>query len=109
MRPLPAAGEVDVEVAGQRQQGGLLGLGVDPEDHHRVGVERGGAAPQDRVAGLEAGAVVDADEQDVLRLAGLGGRRERGTDVDARQGTGLVVGPVDAAGRRQADQRRARC
>ena len=59
----PVAGDLDREVARDREHGGRVRLGVEPQEHQRV---------RPRVLAALAVALVGADEQDRLRLAGLG-------------------------------------
>ena len=74
---LAPVGDGDPEVAGEGQQLGLGLVGVDPQDHDRVGedalVVAGGG-----VVLVEAGGAVRADQQVVLRLAGVLGGGHRG-------------------------------
>ena len=112
------AGDVDVEVAGKRQHGDAVGVGVDAQHHDRVAAlahpfavaERPGV----RRVGIDAGAVVGAGDEEVLGLrVGFrerGGRCRRSTS-SCRRAVSSTGRPVVAASlrRRSSDGAEVRC
>ena len=76
----PVAGDQHLQVARQRQHRRRLLVGVEPDEHQRVRARLVAVLLVDPAA-------VGADEQDRLRVAGLGRRVDR---LDVRSGRGLA-------------------
>ena len=76
-RGLAGAGDREVEVAREREDVGLLRLGIDPQHHDRVGAVAAGVAEEAAgvgVGGVDALAAVGAHQQVVGGLAAAGGQ-----------------------------------
>ncbi len=81
---LGGTGDRHPQVTRERQQRGAIALRIDAQHHDRVGVERLAATTKHRVARRQPRAVIDTDQQDVLRFARRGLLVEHAPEGQAR-------------------------